>query len=271
MELTVTLAEQVTAIAREAGELIVRVREQGLRPERKSDNTPVTEADKAADRLIVARLQPLAPTLPIVSEESGYLPDAATLPERFWLVDPLDGTNGFIRGGKNFTVNIALIEQRRPVFGVIYAPIPQEMYAGGKTFGAYRVKDGKKERIEIRKVPKAPVVLVSSHHAVDEKETVMRRFPKAMVQPLSSSVKFCRVAEGAADVYLRSGETSEWDTAAGQAIVEAAGGKVLTYPGGEAFLYAKPQYRNPGVIAGEASLVDALIEAQSLNVTSRAF
>ena len=226
MELTPSLAEHVAKIAREAGELIVRIREQGLTPERKGDNTPVTEADKAADKLIVKQLQPLTPSLPIVSEEGGYLPDAATLPERFWLVDPLDGTSGFIRGGKNFTVNIALVEHHKPVFGVIYAPIFNEMYAGAKRLGAYRIKDGRKETIHLRNEIDIPIVLVSSHHAVDEKEVVNKRFPNADVRPLSSSVKFCRVAEGGADVYLRAGQTSEWDTAAGQAIVEAAGGKV---------------------------------------------
>lgn len=256
VDVTNALQDEMGMLAREAGRLILKIRESGLNPQSKQDNTPVTEADKAADRLISAYLKKY--NVPIVSEESGALPDPATLPEYFWLVDPLDGTRGFIRGGSNFTVNIALIKNKQPIFGVIYGPVHEELYVGAAGQGAYVERDGVRTEIHIAD-NSFPSALISSHHCRDENSILQSLFPNIVISPKSSSIKFCKVAEGAASLYFRMGETSEWDTGAGQAILEAAGGKVLSFPTGEAFRYTKPNYLNSGVIAGHPAMVDAVI------------
>lgn len=256
IDVTDALQNEIGVLAREAGRLIVEIRQAGLKPQSKHDNTPVTEADKAADRLISEQLKKYG--IPVVSEESGHLPDPMSLPEYFWLVDPLDGTRGFIRGGSNFTVNIALVQNKKPVFGVIYSPVHEELYVGSKKLGAYVEREGARSAIRITG-NEAPSALVSSHHSKNEQDILHTLFPKIDVSPKSSSIKFCKVAEGEANLYFRIGETSEWDTAAGQAILEAAGGKVLAYPSGDAFVYTKPEYRNSGVIAGHPEMVDSVI------------
>lgn len=259
VEVTKALQEEMGILAREAGAIILSIREAGINPERKQDNTPVTEADKAADRHISDTLKTRF-AIPVISEEGGYLPDASTLPEQFWLVDPLDGTNGFIRGGKNFTVNIALVKNHRAVFGVIYSPVYDELYVGAAGQGAFLEKEGKHVPISMKR-GKPPTALISSHHCKNENAILTHLFEGINLVPKSSSIKFCKVADGSADLYFRIGETSEWDTAAGQAILEAAGGKTLAYPSGEDFIYGKPYYRNSGVIAGHPEMVDAVIAA----------
>lgn len=256
IDVTNALQDEIGTLARQAGALILEIRASGLNPQSKQDNTPVTEADKAADRLISGYLKKYG--IPIVSEEGGALPDPATLPEYFWLVDPLDGTRGFIRGGSNFTVNIALIRDKRPIFGVIFSPVQQELYTGVGGSGAYVERQGARTDIHISR-NETQSALISSHHCKNENAILETVFSGIAISPKSSSIKFCKVAEGEASLYFRMGETSEWDTGAGQAILEAAGGKVLSYPSGEPFLYTKPNYLNSGVIAGHPAMVDAVI------------
>lgn len=215
----------------------------------KPDDSPVTEADIAANRLIVAALGQWTPEVPIVSEE-GEQPQLG--PEgRFWIVDPLDGTRSFIRRSDQFTVNIALVDDGAPIFGVLYIPVTGVLYYGSRDFGAFRQKPGDAPRkISARVEPEeGATVVVSMAHKTPRVDEFLK--DRAVVERLnaSSSLKFGLVAEGSADIYPRFGRTMEWDTAAGQAIVEAAGGRVVNAKTGEPLRYGKARYENPGFIA----------------------
>ncbi len=212
----------------------------------KDDASPVTEADREADRIIVAKLRQITPGIPIVSEE-GEKPDIAEA-EYFWLVDPLDGTKSFIRGKGHFTVNIGLIHNRREaVLGVIYDPVSKEMYYGSAQ-GAFCERNGTEVPIHVRRKEAPLTALVSHSHinAATEGYLVAHHIEKRI--PSASSIKFCMLAEGKADIYPRFGPTMEWDVAAGHAILAAAGGK-LTLPEGQPFLYGKPDFLNGDFIA----------------------
>ena len=214
----------------------------------KADNSPVTDADIAAHQMIVGTLREWTPKLPVVSEENREHPDVSASP-LYWLVDPLDGTKSFIRRSDEFTVNIALMENHRPVFGVIYIPAQDTLYYGSEAFGAYRQMSGEMPcRIQARVQPEeGAAVVVSVSHITKEAEAFLETITLESKVAASSSLKFCRIAEGVADIYPRFGPTCEWDTAAGHAIVEAAGGRVLTVDGQE-FTYGKPGFLNPGFI-----------------------
>jgi len=214
---------------------------------RKADQSPVTLADEEAERRIIAALERVAPEIPIVAEEqvaASGLP--ATLASRYWLVDPLDGTRGFVDRSDEFSINIGLIEDGWPVLGVIGVPTQHLIYAAAGPGTATRQRgDGKPERIAARLAPAKPVVLSSRLHGPSRRiEAYLATVPGAVHRPMGSASKFCLIAEGTADHYLRYGETSEWDTAAGQAIVEAAGGSVTTLDGTR-LGYGKAGYRNP--------------------------
>jgi 3'(2'), 5'-bisphosphate nucleotidase len=229
------LREAVIATARAAAVEILRVYDTGFDVERKADNSPLTAADLAAHRCIVDRLETLTPDVPVLSEES-----ADTIPttvrrtwSRLWVVDPLDGTREFVKRNGEFTVNIALVEEGEVVFGVIQAPVTGALWHGARGQGAFR-RDGDAEIALHTRVPaQAPLrVAASRSHRNARTEALLERIAAntgAAGEPvaLGSSLKFCRLAEGGMDVYPRFGPTSEWDTAAGQAIVEAAGGVVL--------------------------------------------
>lgn len=238
-------------IAQKAGMAILEHYTQDIEFERKADASPVTAADMAAHHVIVDALAELTPDIPIVSEEHAihHLPEGAA---RFWLVDPLDGTKSFILREGQFTVNIGLIEHGVPTLGVIYLPTTQELYFAKTGHGAWRqIALAPQTNIATRSIPaEGMTALVSRSH--------LDAATQAFIDPLeivtrisaASSLKFCRVAEGAADLYPRFGPTMEWDTAAGHAIVVAAGGRV-TQPDGSPFLYGKPEFRNgPFVVWG---------------------
>ena len=220
--------------------------------ERKDDGSPVTEADKAAEAAIVPGLRALTPDIPVISEEefsAGESPDKVG--RRFWLVDPLDGTREFLKRNDEFTVNIGLIEDNVPVLGVLYAPALDLMYAGAGPGTATLTEGRRAERPIFCRLPPADGlgVLVSRSHSVGGKvdeylsaETIRERIPQG------SALKFGRLAEGVADIYPRFGRTMEWDTAAGQAVLTAAGGQVTDEHGGP-FTYGKPNYENPPFIA----------------------
>jgi 3'(2'),5'-bisphosphate nucleotidase len=257
------MIEQLAAIAIEAGAAIMPVYRQ-MTPEQaklKGDGSPVTKADALAEAIILERLADLAPQIPVVAEESvaaGHVPETAG--RAFFLVDPLDGTKEFVSKSGDFTVNIALVEDGAPVLGVVYAPALGELYAGGLRHGAHRatVRDGKRgewQPIRVRAVPAAGLTVQASRsHLTDETKAFVERFPVAEFVSAGSSLKFCRVAAGDADLYPRLGRTMEWDTAAADAVLRAAGGKVLTLDGG-ALLYGKrnqagdSDFANPWFVA----------------------
>ena len=240
--------EACNAIAREAGALIMTYFSGVFTTQRKEDNSPVTDADIAANTLITKALLALTPAIPIIAEEDEVA--GAEGHARFWLVDPLDGTRSFVRGEPEFTVNIALIENHQPVLGVIYLPPLDRLYYGHIGHGAFRiVEGGSAERIEARThSPEGLVVTRSRSHPSASSKAYMDQFNVREVIASSSSSKFCSIAEGIADLYPRFGRTMEWDTAAGHAILQAAGGRVETVDG-KPLRYGKPGYENPAFIA----------------------
>jgi len=212
-----------------AGEEIERIYAEGCEAEAKLDGSPVTIADRHAELIILERLARAFPVIPVLAEEeacAGRIPDLGT---RFFCVDPLDGTKGFLQRNGEFTVNIALVEAGEPSAGVIYAPDSKLLYAGARGEGAFRIRGGgASEAIATRPRPAAGLTGIGSrnHAAAGTAERNAALGITAYV-PSGSSLKFCLVAEGTADVYPRYGPTCEWDTAAGQAILAAAGGRVL--------------------------------------------
>ncbi|MGD8428894.1 MAG: 3'(2'),5'-bisphosphate nucleotidase CysQ [Ectothiorhodospiraceae bacterium] len=223
------LIDGLCSLAREAGERIMTVYGRDFEVETKEDDSPLTEADTAAHERLMAGLQQLTPDIPILSEEGGV----PSLEERggwrdYWLVDPLDGTKEFIKKNGEFTVNIALIEDQRPVIGVVHAPALGKTYLGVKGKGAFIEDEGGRRPIHTRAVPEEdPMVLVVSRsHRGAAIDSLLERLPEHETTSVGSSLKFCLVAEGEADLYPRFGPTSEWDTGAAQCVVEAAGGRV---------------------------------------------
>jgi 3'(2'), 5'-bisphosphate nucleotidase len=230
MPLADALREAVIAIARDAAQAILRVYEGAFDVERKADDSPLTAADLAAHACIVDALERLTPDIPILSEEAAEGVPAITRRAwpRLWLVDPLDGTREFVKRNGEFTVNIALIEDGEATFGVIQAPVTGALWHGERGRGAFR-RDGERDVAIATRRPHGERLRVaaSRSHRDARTEALMARIGDVETIGLGSSLKFCRLAEGGMDVYPRFGPTSEWDTAAGQAILEAAGGCVL--------------------------------------------
>lgn len=229
------LLQQVAALARRAGEAILAIYREDFDVEIKADRSPLTAADLAAQQVIAAGLAELAPAWPMISEEARQLPwEQRRDWSRYWLVDPLDGTREFVKRNGEFTVNIALIEHGQPVLGVVLAPVTSELFAAARGHGAWWqvAEAGDWERISTRTLAQLPLVAGSRSHGGAQEETLRRMLGEDFqLQPLGSSLKFCLIARGAADVYLRRGPTSEWDTAAAQCVLEQAGGQVLDLHG----------------------------------------
>ncbi len=246
------LLPTVRTIAHEAGQVILRFYNDGIDAATKVDGSPVTQADLAAEAVILPALHHLTPGLPVVSEEAasaGRRPD--TSGGRFWLVDPLDGTKEFISRNGEFTVNIALIEDGRPVLGVIYAPATGDLYAAAGPGSAVHWVEGRHDYpIAVRKPPADGLTVVASrsHGSGAAFDSFLAAHRVKDRVTCGSSLKFCTVASGKADLYPRFGETSEWDTAAGHAILVAAGGRV-EQPDGQPLLYGKPDILNPPFVA----------------------
>jgi len=242
------LLEPVRAMARAAGREILAIYHSDFTVEQKADHSPLTAADRAAHALIAAGLARLTPGVPVWSEESATLDFA----ERrawpwFWLVDPLDGTREFIKRNGEFTVNIALIRGHAPVLGVVHVPVLERDYCGGPGQGAWRY-DGTAPRRPIqvqRPAADPPRVVGSRSHGGDSLAQFLLRLGRHELVPMGSSLKFCLVAEGSADVYPRLGPTSEWDTAAAQAVVEGAGGQVLDLAGAPLRYNQRAEVLNP--------------------------
>jgi 3'(2'), 5'-bisphosphate nucleotidase len=240
-------------LALEAGQIIMRFYRAGVEVRKKEDASPVTDADEAADRLIVAGLRRAHPDIPVVSEES-IGDDAAPPAGRFWLVDPLDGTKEFIRRTDEFTVNIALIEDGRPVLGVLHVPARGETYLADGNGGAVFVETAAEPRpIRARALPSAgPVVVASRSHRDAETDAFIAEHHPTAVTSAGSALKFGLLARGDADLYPRFGRTMEWDTAAGHAVLAAAGGSVRDV-GGSELRYGKKDFANPFFIASGAA------------------
>jgi 3'(2'), 5'-bisphosphate nucleotidase len=233
-------------LAQQAGRVILEVRDRGFETFRKEDASPVTEADHAAEAVIVAGLRAATPGIPVVAEEeiaAGHLPNCR---DCFWLVDPLDGTREFARQGEDFAVCIGLVRGMRPVLGVIGAPIDRECYGGIVGTGAWRRGRDGDQPVRVRTPPLEGLTIITSRHSHDEEklDKLCAGRPIFSVTRLGSALKFCHIADGRADLYPRFGRTMEWDTAAGQALVEAAGGSVRDIPTGDILGYGKPNWQN---------------------------
>jgi 3'(2'), 5'-bisphosphate nucleotidase len=265
------LLAPVIKLCRSAGEVILPFWRSGVEVTSKSDDSPVTAADIAAHELLVAGLKELDPSIHILSEEDADIPVTERGQwQRWWLVDPLDGTKEFISGSEEFTVNVALIENGRVVFGVVSMPTNNRCYFGGAGLGAWRSDDAAHlTPIKVRNQPdvgESFTVVASRRHSSPEQEKLLAGLSAAVgelkLTNIGSSLKFCLLAEGAADCYPRLAPTSQWDTAAAQGVLEGAGGVVLNLAG-ETFDYpARESLLNAFFLAlpGEVTWRDALIE-----------
>lgn len=242
-------AVEILRIAEAAGREIMTIYERDFSVTQKEDDSPLTEADMASHHLILQELARLDADYPVLSEESTDITwEDRRHWHRFWLVDPIDGTKDFINRTGEFTVNIALIEDGVPILGVVTAPALDLAYWGSRRYGAFRREKGHKERIHVAEPPVEKRVVASKNHMNADTERFIESLAPYKLVQAGSSLKFCRIAEGSADIYPRMGPTCEWDTAAAQAVLEAAGGKVETFD--EVPLrYNKEDVLNPWFIA----------------------
>ncbi len=247
--------ERFIEIVKKASEIILDVYERDFDVEYKEDKSPLTVADKRSNAFIVDALRKLYPDIPIISEEISQTPYEKRRDwEYFWLVDPLDGTEEFVSKNGEFTINIALIHHKVPIFGIIHSPVKGVTYYGIKGKGAFMVKEGRTEKLPLfKRDPEVLRVIVSRSHYTDEtKEFVNRlreRYGKVKIINIGSALKLCLLAEGSADIYPRFAPTMEWDIAAGHAIVSEMGGEVLEYPTLKPLEYNKENLVNPWFIA----------------------
>ncbi len=243
-----TLLPEVRRLGRVAGAAIMAVYSTEFDVERKDDDSPLTAADMAAHHALVDGLAALTPTWPILSEESADIPfEERAAWRRYWLIDPLDGTREFVKRNGEFTVNVALIEEGRPVLGVVHVPVTGVCYVAAAGHGAYRHDgDGPGVAIRCRALGPGPVAIAGSRsHPSKRLEAFLARVGPHQIKHIGSSLKSCLVAEGRADLYARLGPTSEWDTAAAQCIVEAAGGRVTDTRMRPLRYNTKPSLLNP--------------------------
>jgi 3'(2'), 5'-bisphosphate nucleotidase len=243
-------AEAISGIARAAGDEIMAVYAQDFNVIQKADASPLTQADLAAHRCIVSKLPALDARLPILSEESADIAWSERRNwSRYWLVDPLDGTREFIKKNGEFTVNIALIENGEPILGVVYAPVIDWLLVGGRGFGAHWHKAGNSGIATVAESVVPLRVAASRSHRDEKTQSYLDRMGSADTFGIGSSLKFCKIATGEIDLYPRFGPTSEWDTAAAQAVLEAAGGGVFTLDGKPLLYNTKESLLNPHFIA----------------------
>lgn len=260
------LAETFAAIALEAGRAILDIYETGPRVQFKADHSPVCDADERAEAIILSALERLCPGLPVVAEEAMSRGDRPVIGGEFILVDPLDGTREFLCRNDEFTVNIALVRDGTPCCGVVYAPALDRLWVGGTRARTVEAKPGaplppadRWRTIHVRAAPSEGLTaLVSRSHADRETAEWLALLPVISCKEAGSSLKFCLLAEGGADVYPRFGPTMEWDTAAGHAVLAAAGGRIRAADGG-LFRYGKFEqgFKNPGFVAcGDPHLLE---------------
>jgi 3'(2'), 5'-bisphosphate nucleotidase len=261
------LLDAACEIAQSAGHAILEV--YG-RPDfavaRKSDNSPLTEADQVAHRIISDALTALDGSIPVLSEESAPADHATRRSwSRYWLVDPLDGTKEFVKRNGEFTVNIALVDEHRAVLGAVYAPVLDRMYSGAVDLGSWRTDaGGTREPIAVREAAATRLRVVGSRsHPSPELAEYLAALPPYEITDMGSSLKICLVAEGAADIYPRLGPTSEWDTAAAQAILESAGGRMIDLAGRPLRYNSKDDLLNPHFLAFGDQQRDWLVPIQN--------
>lgn len=254
MNLSKLLVEVRSAVAEAGAEILAIYSDPSkFETEQKDDDSPLTAADVAANRLLVSRLQELTPAIPILSEESKQAPWSERRHWKdCWVVDPLDGTKEFLKRNDEFTVNVALVRDHKPILGVVYAPALQRWYYASRDDGAWR-QDGQKTPMKIAvrdKIADRPWQVVGSRsHNTPEVDAFIERLGEAEMLAMGSSLKLCLVADGSADLYPRLGPTSEWDTCAAQAVVEQAGGQVLDAETGKPLTYnARESILNPHFI-----------------------
>jgi 3'(2'), 5'-bisphosphate nucleotidase len=257
------LVDELAEAAREAGEAILTIVRRGFDVEQKGDSSPVTEADRAAELVILAALARAAPGVPVIAEEEVAAGRIPAHDDTFFLVDPLDGTKEFIRGGDDYTVNIGLIERGAPRLGVVFAPATGRVHAGWTGGQAWLDEGNGKQAIRTRARGEEVTAVASKSHlnqaTIDYLEAAVGACGYVAV---GSSLKFCIVAEGKADIYPRLAPTSEWDTAAGHALLLAAGG-VVDGPGGGPLQYGKTAFLNRAFVATagwEAPRLDPFLE-----------
>ena len=252
MSIDINLLKEIEMIARDAGKVMMEIYQKDFEIYEKADESPLTEADLAANEVIKKGLSNLETLYPILSEESADIPwESRQKWQKYWLVDPLDGTKEFIKKNNEFTVNIALISEHTPILGVVYVPATNTMYSG--LVGESAFKEDESGRIKINTTPYTSgkcIVMGSRSHQSDEIKDYLAQFPDYELTPAGSSLKFCLVAEGKAHIYPRLGPTSEWDTGAAQAVLKAAGGEVFNFETNKPLEYnLKEEYLNPYFIA----------------------
>lgn len=242
----IALTELALDLAARAAAEILLVRDAGFVVESKADLTPVTLADTNAERVIVAGLRAAAPRIPVIAEEEVAAGKVVALAEEYWLVDPLDGTRGFAGGGGDYTVNIGLVRRGRAVIGAVACPATAEIFFGAVGAGAWKRIGAITVPIAARAAPPEGLTVMASRHYRHDPRLAefLAGYRVASLANIGSAQKFCRIAEGAADFYPRLGATMEWDTAAPQAVLEAAGGSTRTFDG-ETLTYGKPGFLNP--------------------------
>ena len=249
-----SLLDSVILIAQNAGSKILDIYNSNTFSdsiEFKDDNSPLTIADKASNEIIVDKLEKLNPSIPILSEEGKNIPYSTRKTwDKFWLIDPLDGTKEFIKRNGEFTVNIALIDNGEPIMGVVYAPILDTTWYGSKDTGSFILKDKQSEKIKVSKPDHANTKVVSSRsHSNNPKlEEYLKQFTKYELIKMGSSIKMCLVADGSAHYYPRFGPTMEWDTGAAHAVVKYAGGNIYNIDTDNELIYNKENLLNPGFI-----------------------
>lgn len=241
--------KDIISIAKKAGEAILEVRGTDFDVDYKTDNSPLTKADLASNKIIIDSLKELTPDIPILSEETKEVPYEKRKDwELFWLIDPLDGTKEFVKKEGEFTVNIALIKNNTPILGVVYVPVKQIIYYGDEN-GSYREENNSVTKLELKEYTgKLRVVASKSHFNEETKEYIENLGKEYELVNVGSSVKLCLVAEGKADIYPRLGPTMEWDTAAAHAVVKFTGKKVTNYETNEELTYNKENLLNPWFI-----------------------
>jgi len=248
-----SILPEALKIADVASEKVLKIYSTDFKVDYKADASPITSADLASHQVILDGLRAITPDIPVLSEEGGNIPwDDRKHWRRFWLIDPIDGTKDFTQRTDQFTVNIALIEDGVPVLGVVTAPALKEAYWGAKGEGAYkRDQAGEVRQIAVAELKDVVRVVASKNHLNDDTKAFIQKFESHELIQAGSSLKFCRIAEGHADIYPRLGPTCEWDTGAAHAVLNAAGGKVETLEG-KSLVYGKEDVLNPFFVASGA-------------------
>ena len=261
MAITEEIIQGVIALTRQAGSAIMEVYKSEFEIHIKDDNSPVTDADTKANAIITEGLMEINPEIPILSEEGRDIPfSERSIWETFWLVDPLDGTKEFIKKNDEFTVNIALLKENQPIFGVVFAPALDILHWGCQDKGAFKSISGNSHKpVAVNSQLSDPVKIAGSRsHPSIKMNTFTSQFEKYEVKPMGSSLKICSVADGSVDFYPRLGPTMEWDTGAAHAVLRAAGGEIIKYGTYESLEYNKQNLLNPEFIAGNILSIQSL-------------